>query len=255
MNDLLRHIELIWFKALAELRLEVTRSYIGILWWVLEPVLYMAAFWLVFGLGQGQGGPGFVAFLLCGLVPWKWFSATVSTAASSISAHAGLLHQVDVRKFVLPGFVVAANSLKFGVILALLMVFLLLVGVSPTLAWLWLPAVILTQLLFTLALALCAAAAVPLVPDLRLVIDNLMLMLLFVSGIFFDPATLAPGAESIVRLNPLVGLFEAYRAVLLDGRVPSFAMLSPALVGGSGMLLLAVLLLRRFERHYPKYLL
>jgi len=124
----MKYLNIILFKTWADLRAEASRAYIGFLWWFLEPLLYMAAFYVIFGLGLRMGGEGFVYFLLCGLVPWKWFSSTVNNGSRAIEAGAGMIHQVYIPKVVLPTIIVAINTVKFLMILPLLIVFLLSVG-------------------------------------------------------------------------------------------------------------------------------
>jgi lipopolysaccharide transport system permease protein len=74
---------LVWQKAIAELTAESSRAYIGIPWWIVEPILYMFAFYFIFAVGFRQGGPELVPFLLCGIVPWKWVPASVQTGPRS----------------------------------------------------------------------------------------------------------------------------------------------------------------------------
>src|SRR5690606_21854583 len=97
------YIDLMFYKAYAELRAEATRAYLGFLWWFLEPVLFLAIFYAIFETGLRRGGAAFVPFLLCGLVPWKWFASTVMGCANVMSRNYGIIQQVYVPKLVLPG--------------------------------------------------------------------------------------------------------------------------------------------------------
>ena len=72
------------------------------IWWIVEPLLCVGVFYIVFELGLRRGGDGFVAYLLCGLVTWKWFDGTVRSSASIISMGLGLMHQVYLPKYLLP---------------------------------------------------------------------------------------------------------------------------------------------------------
>ena len=94
----MNYLELITVKAWADLKSEASRAYIGFLWWFIEPVLYMGSFYLLFGLGLKMGGDNFMYFLLCGLLPWKWFSSSLSNGSLSIIANAGLINQTYLPK-------------------------------------------------------------------------------------------------------------------------------------------------------------
>ena len=247
------YIDLVLYRGLSELRAEASRSYLGIIWWIMEPALYVAVFYVVFDLGFKRGGEGFVPYLLCGLVPWKWFDGTVRSASGILSSSVGLMRQVYLPKYLLPLAVVVTNTLKFGIILAILMAFLVLSGepaLSPALVYL--PIVILVQLLLTLAIGGLAAALVPLLPDLRYVVNYGMTMLFFMSGIFFSLQDMSPEAQKLLMLNPVLLIIDSYRAVLLDASAPSLAHLGAVTAGALSLLALVAVLFRRFDRVYPR---
>ena len=108
--------QLISYKVYAELRSEIARAYLGILWWVIEPVLYMLAFYVVFAVVMQRGGEGYIVVLLTGLVAWKWFDATVRSGANAISANQGLMQQVYVPKYIFPAIVILTNLIKFVIV-------------------------------------------------------------------------------------------------------------------------------------------
>jgi lipopolysaccharide transport system permease protein len=250
--EVAHYFELIRYKAYAELRAEAARVYAGFMWWFIEPLLYMLVFYVVFGLVFEHGGKGFVPFLLCGLVVWKWFASTVSYGSNAILANAGLMQQVYVPKFVFPSVVVLANTAKFLLILALFIVFLTIYGFSVTTAWVALPILIVTQLLLIVAVTWLAAAIIPFVPDMRFVIDNGLTMLFFLSGIFFKLTVIPDHLRWYFSLNPMFTLIEAYRRILLDGRWPDWEALGVVVLCSVLGIWLAKRLFSRFDRLYPK---
>lgn len=247
------HLDLVLYRGVSEFRAEANRSYLGIIWWLMEPLLYVAVFYLVFALGFRRGGEDFVPYLLCGLVPWKWFDGTVRSASTILSSSVGLMGQVYLPKVLLPLAVAVTNSLKFLIILAILMFFLSLLGApwfSPALPWLLL--VILTQLLLTLAIGGLAAALVPLLPDLRYVVNYGMTMLFFMSGIFFSLSDLSPEAQAYLQFNPVLHVIDAYRAVLLHAQQPDLQVLGIIVLASAALLAVVALLFHRFDRLYPR---
>jgi len=248
-----RYADLVFYRGLAELRAEASRAYLGIFWWVLEPMLYVGVFYLVFGLGLRRGGDGFVAYLLCGLVPWKWFDSTVRTAMNTISQSVGLMRQVYLPKYLLPLVVVVSNTAKFFLILVIFLVFLTLYGISPwqpSLAYL--PLLVLIQLLMTLAVAGFAAAVVPFVPDFRYLINFSMTLLFFMSGIFFSLSEMPPEVQEILVYNPVLVLIEAYRAVLLHGAAPDLSGLAWVSLFSLCLLFFVGYIFHRYDRSYPR---
>lgn len=249
-----RYAELVWYKGLSDLNAEAARAYVGFIWWVLEPVMYMAAFYVAFGLGVRVGGTQFVLFLLCGLVPWKWFASSVQNGSNVIQANGGLIQQVYLPKYVLPWLVMVTNGLKFLIILGLLM---LLVGFGHgvALTWLALPVLVLVELLLALALSSLTAAVVPLLPDLDLVIANGLIVMMFMSGIIKDIKQLPPSIQGVLQFNPMVPVITGFRDVLLDQRWPDWGQLAWVAAFSLAVYALALKLLVRFDRVYPKLML
>ena len=247
-------LELIWYKTIAELRAEAARSYVGFLWWVIEPVMYMAAFYVIFKLGFKGGGENFVPFLLCGLVTWKWFNSSVSSSSRSIKANKGLMRQVYLPKFIFPIITVSINTIKFMIVFGLFICFLLLYGYTPTTLWLILPVLVFIQFVLILAFSSLAASLIPFIPDLRLILDNLLTLMFFLSGIFFDISKIPAELQSILKINPMAVMIESYRSVLLSGQMPETYYLTRVFLGSLAVISLAYWILNKFDRTYPKVL-
>ena len=247
-----RYLELVLYKGLADLNSDASRAYIGFLWWILEPLLYMGAFYVAFGLGIRGGGVDMLLFLLCGLVPWKWFSSTVQNGSDTIPINNGLIQQIYLPKYILPWVSLVTSGIKFLIILSLLLVFTVCIGHWPTLAWLALPVLVLAELLFTIAVTSLAAAVVPLLPDLGLIIDNGLIVMMFLSGIFFNMKNLPPTVRTLLEINPIVPVINGYRAVLMDGTWPAWGSLAWVVGISAIMYAVAFRILQRFDRIYPK---
>ena len=95
-------LDLIWTKAVFNLRSEDHHNYLSYVWWILEPLIHMAIYYLVFGYLLQRGGENYPVFLLTGLIPWMWFMKAVSSSSNSIIAGQHLLLQVDLPSIVFP---------------------------------------------------------------------------------------------------------------------------------------------------------
>lgn len=249
-----RVVDLLVYKTYADLRAEAARTYISYLWWVIDPILTMLVFYVVFGLLFSRGGEGFVAFLLVGLVVWNWYRQTISHAGNAILIGQGLMNQVHVPKIVFPVVVFLTDLTKFAVVFALLLAFLWLSGYPIGAAYWALPVLLVTQGLLVAALALLMAALVPYLPDLRLLVDNLLHLQFFLSGIFYAVGDIPVAYQGYFYLNPMASLIDDYRLVLLEGQWPHWGRLSLILFAAAGLLALAVSLLRWRDRDYPRIL-
>ncbi len=247
-----RYLELILFKAYTGLRSEAARTYLSFLWWVLDPILSMSIYYVVFGLLFQRGTEDFVAFLLVGLVVWQWFANSIRHGMGSILGNGRLMTQVDLPKEIFPTIEIVMDLVKFGFVFALLVIFLWIYGFNIGPAYLALPLVMAVELLLLTAFTYLAAAIIPFAPDLRFLIDALLNLAFFLSGVFFSGESIPEQYRAYFYLNPVAGLIEAYRAILMHGVWPDWAML-----GKIGLLALlgfyaAQGLIRHFGHLYPR---
>ncbi|MEM1145857.1 MAG: ABC transporter permease [Pseudomonadota bacterium] len=232
------------------LKADASRMYLGYLWWVLEPLLYVAVFYLVFKVILDSPRGDFLAFLMCGKLTFIWFSKSVVHAARSLIAAAGLIGKIDLPKALFPIASVQESLYKQLAVFVLLLIFLSGSGYPPTSAWFWLPAIVFVNYLLIAACAMAAAALVCIVADVAMVISLAMTFLLFTSGVFFDPRSLEPAAmELLLLFNPMAFLVDAYRQVLMVGTAPDLVHLAALGLGGGAGVALTLAVLRRGSRY------
>lgn len=118
----------------------------GILWWILDPIIFMFIFYLVFDVLMLRGEPGFLAFLLTGLVTYQWFQNTVGAGTNSIQSGQGLMQQVYLPKVIFPLVYILTDLFKFSLIFILLLIFLWFSGRPPGITYLALPLLLLIEL-------------------------------------------------------------------------------------------------------------
>lgn len=250
-----RYIEIMLFRCYAELKVEASRGYFGMLWWVLEPVIYLSIFYFYFAVVRNQKDERMIAFLLVGLVVWKWFAATIPYGGQSIIAGRGLMRQVYLPKVIFPCVAALTTFVKFLFVLVLLLLFLPLAGVYPTSTWLFVPILVAVQFFLQLGIVGLLASVMPFVPDLAQVVNNLLMVLFFLSGVFFNLNNVPEHYRVYLYLNPVAVLINSYRLVFIDGVAPEWPGLAATF--GFACLLLAVaeVLMRRFDKVYSKVLL
>jgi lipopolysaccharide transport system permease protein len=212
----------------------------------------MGVFYIVFAHLFQRGDTDYVVFLLTGLTAWKWFHATVNTGANSLIAGSGLMNQVYLPKIIFPLTNIAVNTFKFFIILSLLLIFLICMSVKPSWQWGFLPLLVLTQLFFIMSVTFILAALMPFFPDFKMILDNILMMLFFLSGVFFDINSLSPALQSVLRLNPMGSLIHMYRMLLFDYTLPDWPQLFYIILLSFSIMLLSLWLYYRFDRIYPK---
>ncbi len=249
-----RYFELIKYKTYAELKAEASSYFLGILWWVLEPGLYLLAFYSVFRWGIRQGDQEFIAFLLVALAHWKWAASAITGSATSVVQAKGLVMQVYVPKLIFPAFAIAISTTKFFIVMILMLLILLVLGQLYFNTLWWLPLLYILQILLLMGVGSVVALIMPFIPDLKPIIDSGIIVLMLVSGIFFDIETLPEEAQSLLYINPFAILITQYRHVLLSGMDPNMERLLYVACLSAALLIIGLLLGRRFDKEIPKVL-
>ena len=246
------NLDLIRYKVYAELSAEAARTFLGILWWLIEPILYMSVFYFIFGVMFQRGGEGFVYFLLVGLVVWKWFDSAIRSGMVSLQTNAAVIQQVYQPKFIFPVIIVLINTAKFLLVMLLLLLFLLVTGHPVSLTWLALLPLIGVQFVLIVGITSMCATVIPFLPDLKWVVDNGLTMLFFLSGVFFDISAMPEHLQGWLRLNPMAVLIDSYRSVLLLGQMPDWGHVFWVLLFSCVLVVAALQLFSRYDRIYPK---
>lgn len=217
-----RYFSLIDVQARMSLRADASRMYLGYLWWTLEPLLYVAVFYLVFDVILSSGRADFLLFLACGKLPFMWFSGSVNTASNAMLNAKGLIGQSRLPKVLFPLARVQEGVYRQTTVFCVLILLLLASGVEISASWLWLFPIMLVQYLIIVPCAILAALLVCVARDFMRVVSLGTVFLLFVSGIFWDVRDVASVETQhlILAVNPLAFILDAYRQALLYGAAP-----------------------------------
>lgn len=219
-----------YFKSLAvvhtmaamKLKSEASRLWLSYFWWVLEPILFVVVFYVVFEIILNMGRGDFIAFLMVGKIPFLWFSKTLNSSAGSLMQNKGLIGQRDFSKYLFPYAVILENLYKQLLVFAVLLALLLIRGYEPSVTWFYLPLIAFVNLMLVIPLGMLGAWLVVYAQDVKLLIQMGTTFLLFSSGIFWDVRAIADvqAQNLILTLNPMAFLIDAYRQALMFNSAP-----------------------------------
>jgi lipopolysaccharide transport system permease protein len=244
-----QYFGLIDVQARMALKSDASRYYFGYLWWVLEPLLYVGVFYVVFNVILHSTRADFLIFLVCGKLPFVWFSKSVNQASSSIVANAGLIGKIDVTKTLFPMAVIQEGLYKQAAVFLLLFVILFFSGYMPTMGWLWLIPIMLINYIMIVACSYVGAVLVCYMRDFTILIGLGLIFLMFTSGIFWDIRALEPAmAERVLLFNPMALVLDSYRQVLMENAVPDLMHLAWVGVVFGGLIIIMVKLMRLLSK-------
>ena len=207
--------------AFVQIKRDAARNFAGFFWWITDPLIQLALFYVVFTYIFTRSMENFLAFLFLNLVLWRWMSATIVTSAGSIVANAATIRQVYLPKFILPLKCLIFESCNFAVALVFVVAVLVLSQVPFSAATLlYFPLLVFITTVFVFGSAVLAALIAPYFPDLLPILRFTFRGLLFMSGVFYDPSRIPEQWRDLFFLNPFAAILEMFRAVLLRAEAP-----------------------------------
>jgi len=219
LGSLLRYRGLISSLVARELKARYRGSVLGLLWSFVNPLLLLSIYSFVFSTlmpTDDKRTQPFAVFLFCGLLPWTWFQASLTEAASSLITGGNLIKKVLFPAEVLPIVSVLANMVHFLLGLVILALFMAGFRHYPNPVSLpWFPVVVIIQLIFTLGLALALSALSVHFRDIRDLLANLLTLWFFATPILY-PYFLRSVSRFLwmFRLNPFYHLAVSYQEIL-----------------------------------------
>ncbi len=213
-------------------------SFAGAFWALLNPLLLMLTYFFVFGMvlnsrfGNDPSRAGFALYFLAGMLPWLAFSEAVGRAPTVMVEHRNFIKKLVFPVETLPVNLVAAGLVTetFGVLLFVLALVIIRHSVPVTL--LYLPALIVPQILFTAGVCWFLAALGVFVRDLAQVNGFLLTIWFFITPICYPETSLPKAAAALLQKNPVYVLVRGYRAILLEHSAPDWRALGWVTVVG-----------------------
>ena len=243
-------------KIKLNLRAEAGKNQLSYAWWLLEPLLEAAIFFVVFGIFLASGTEDFVAFLLTGLIPYTWFTRSVSNSMGSIQSARWLLDSFRIHPVFFPLVEVGQDAVKQIVTFSFLLIFILFYGIAPQVTWLLLPFAMLLQLLLVVSVACLVASILPLLADLKYLVSTLLLLGLFASGVFYDAQVMVTEEwRQVFYVNPVASMLQIYRDLLMWGKLPHSYNIAIVVIWALVLFALAAASLEYFRGRYARMIL
>jgi ABC-type polysaccharide/polyol phosphate export permease len=223
--------ELLYQMIRRDLLLRYKQSIMGFGWAIFMPLVNTAIFSVVFTrVAPIDVGMPYPLFAYCGLLAWNLSASALRFSVISLTSNTNLVTKVYFPREIFPftAVIVAAfDSLVGAIVLVGLMIYY---GVAPTPAIAFLPVVLAVQVLFTAGVALLLAMANLFYRDVKYLFEVVITVAMFATAVLYSFDKVGGAAGTILRLNPMSAIIEAYRSVLIRGELPPLATFGTASV-------------------------
>jgi lipopolysaccharide transport system permease protein len=223
-RDLWRYRELFYFLAWRDILVRYKQTIVGVGWSLIRPVLTMLVLVFAFGkvanLSAGETVP-YPIVVLCGMLPWQFFSAALAESGGSLVANAGMVSKVYFPRMVVPASSVITSFVDFAISFALLCAVMVYYRYSPGPAVFTLPLFVVLAFGAAFGAGLWLSALMVEYRDFRFIVPFVVQFGLYISPVGFSSEQIAGRFSEQVRflysLNPIVGVIDGFRWAILGG--------------------------------------
>jgi ABC-type polysaccharide/polyol phosphate export permease len=260
LASLVERRRLVWYLTMSEIRNKGANSVLGNVWWFLDPALQLFVYFLLVSVIFQQAQPAILLFLGSAILPWKWFSAALASATTSVRGREQVMRQIAFPHIVLPASSVFASGANFAFALVPLGALYLLYPDRLTPWALAVLPVAAVQFLWTVPVVIMLSAVAVFFRDISNFIPHGLRIWFYLSPALFPLEKLQalgdqyPWFGFFVTINPFTWLFSGYRDALYYGRSPEWEVLSILALASIPATLLSIYLFRRVSPLFVKVL-
>jgi ABC-type polysaccharide/polyol phosphate export permease len=252
-----RFRELLGMLVQRDLKVRYKRSALGMLWTLLNPLLQMLVYTLVFRTIMRVNIPAFPVFLLAGLLPWTLIAVSTTASAFSLLNNQGIIRKIAVPQAVWPLAIVGSKLVDLLFSLVPLALIAMLMGRPPGLSWLAIIPALACAVAFTAGLSMFFSSLTVFYRDLRHLIDILFQVWFYLTPVIYPQSYLDalpyPVLRRVLMLNPAGPIVRAFQEAIYEQRFPSASTLGLAALFGFGALAIGWSVFQRGQDRHIHY--
>lgn len=237
-----------------EFRGKYKKSFLGVLWSFINPLLQLVIYAMVFPYILRIQEDNYVMFLFSALIPWNFFSTTISQSTSVIVGNGGILKKVYFPREILPISIVISGAINFLISCIIIFVALIISGIGITVNILWLPVILLVQCIVTLGICFVLSALTVYIRDLEYFINVLLQLWMYLTPVFYTMQLIPKNIARIFYLNPMVQIINAYRNIFYYKTMPDLKALGIWTILGIIGVIIGFSIFKKLEKRFAEEL-
>lgn len=218
----LKYKNLILYLAKNQISLKYRKSYLGLLWSLLNPLLTMLVLTMVFSSIFKNKIDNFPIYLMCGRLIYEYNAESTKTAMNAVISNSSLIKKIYIPKYVFPlsSSIAALVNMFFSLIALVIVMLATQLSLKWTMLFIWVP--MLYVFIFSTGLGLVLASANVFFRDTKHLYGVFLTLWMYLTPLFYPIESVSPEVQKIIGYNPLYHFISIFRGMMLDGVLPSF---------------------------------
>ncbi len=220
ISELYRYKELLRNLVSRDIKKRYKRSTLGFLWVMLDPLLMMLVFYIIFAGVFGRAVGNYTAYVISGITMWQLFAQGTKVASTAFISNRSLINKLYLPKSIFPASVVVSSLVHFFFSLVPLFTIIILSGTQLSRNIILLPLVVGLIFIFSLGISLTISTLAVFFHDVIYIYDVLLIALMYLSAIFYPVSVLPDKFQALMSFNPIYHYITLFRASLYDNSIP-----------------------------------
>lgn len=218
-RDLWRYRELFYFLAWRDILVRYKQTFVGVAWAVIRPLLTMLILTFVFGrlAKMESGGVPYPILVMCGMLPWQFFSTAMSESGGSLVRNAGMVSKVYFPRLIIPASSVITSLVDFIITAAILVCMMIYYQYVPGWEVVFLPFLVALAFFAAFGIGVWVSALMVRYRDFRFILPFVVQFGLYISPVGFQSGVVPDQYRLLYSINPMVGVIDGFRWAVLGG--------------------------------------
>lgn len=253
LKELYAYREMIFSLVRRDLKGRYKGSILGFFWTFLNPLLQLGVYTLVFSTIMKNGIEDFYLFLFVALVPWLFFSASITGGSTCIWAQQEMIKKIYFPREVLPLAHVISQLVNMLLSFVVVLIVLIISGTGVDIAALfWLPVVVFAEFIFTLGMVMIVSALTVYIRDLEYLLNIIVMAWQFMTPIMYSIEQVPDKLIPIFLINPMTPIIIAYRDILYYKQIPRGGDLMVSIMFSMGFLMIGLMIFFELKRRFAE---
>lgn len=255
-KDLYNYRELLKTSVKKDIGGKYKHSFLGVLWSFINPLLQILVYALIFPLVMKNGGSykDYTVFMVCGLIPWAYFTTVINRASFIMIENGNILKKVYFPRSILPLSLVTSETINFLVSCIIILAFIVIKGFGISKFILFFPLVLLIQYVLLLGIALIFSAVTVYMRDIQHFIGVVLQLLFYATPIVYSIDTIPENFRWILKWNPMTYIIEGYRVIFYNQTMPDLKSLGVLGIISIIILIVGYLLFNKLQKRFAEEL-